>query len=136
MSWEPSPKAIPAVFSLALIAPVSVSYSMKAIPLRPGTRRTSLNFSKRPKIAVRASMSYSSGRFWTKRILFGGKYSSGITAATAFVDLRPAPLVVLIGLALASGATPVAAPALFILFCSSAASAAFFLSAQGFVRNF
>jgi len=70
-------------------------------------------------------MSYSSGRFWTKRILFGGRYSSGMTAAPAGLeDLRPAPRVGLMGRAVSG--TPTAALR-FRALCS-AASAAFFLS--------
>lgn len=130
MTWLPSPKANPAVFSFALIAPVSLSYSTNAIPLLPGTNLTSLKPSYLPNIIVNESTSYSSGRFWTKIILFGGRYSSGITAAEAgFEDLRPAPLVALIGPAAADGGTPTAAER-FNRFCSSRASAAFFLSAK------
>src|SRR5271169_4573108 len=120
---------MPAVFSLALIAPVSASYSMKAMPLLPGTRRTSRKPSYLSKIAVRASMSYSSGRFWTNRILFGGRYSSGTTADPArFDDFRPAPREALIGRDDGSGTAPAATAVLLSLFDSSAASAAFFLS--------
>ena len=130
MICVPSPSAMPAVFSFALIAPVSASYSMNAIPLLPGTNRTSLKPSNLPKIAVRASISYSSGKFCTKRILFGGRYSSGITAAVpALVDLRPAPRAALTGRAETSEGKPAAAERLRS-FCCSAASAAFFLSAM------
>lgn len=65
-----------------------------------------------------------------KIILLGGKYSSGTTAAAAGLDdFKPAPLEALIGRAVASGTVPAAAD-LFSLFCSSAASAAFFLSIE------
>ncbi|KAH0358300.1 hypothetical protein KCU83_g308, partial [Aureobasidium melanogenum] len=43
---------MPAVASLALIAPSSASYSTKAMPLRPGTVRTSLKPAKREKMAT------------------------------------------------------------------------------------
>lgn len=98
LMFLPPFSCMPAVLSLALIAPASFSYSTNAIPRRPGTRRTSRKPSKRPKTLVRASTSVSSGRFWTKRILFGGRYSSGTTAAAAGpVGLRPAPLCVFAG---------------------------------------
>lgn len=129
ITWLPSPSVMPAVFSLALIAPVSASYSTKAIPLLPGTSRTSRKPSNLPKIAVRASISYSSGRFCTKSILFGGRYSSGTTAdVAAFEDFSPAPLEALTGRADASATAPAATADLFSLLVSSAASAAFFLS--------
>jgi hypothetical protein len=131
MTCVASPSVIPAVFSFALMAPVSDSYSTNAMPLRPGTSRTSLNPSNLPNMDDNASISYSSGRFWTKRILLGGRYSSGTTAAPAgFDDLRPAPLEVLIGRALESGSTPAAAADRFSLFASSAASSAFLWSAS------
>lgn len=99
-----SPIAIPDVASLALIAPASVSYSMKAIPARPGTVRTSWNPSKRPKTASRPSWVTSAASSRTKRILFGGRYSSGMTAAAApELGLRPAPLVVFAGRAASIG---------------------------------
>ena len=98
-----SPIGIPDAASLALIAPDSFSYSIKAIPLRPGTNLTSLNPSKRPKTAVRLSWSTSSGRFRKNRILFGGKYSSGMTVAAApAVGLRPAPLAAFAGRAVST----------------------------------
>jgi len=131
MIWLPSPSVMPAVFSLALMAPVSASYSMKAIPLLPGTKRTSRKPSNRPKMAVKASISYSSGRFCTNRILFGGRYSSGTTAAPdGFEDFKPAPLDALTGRGATSETAPAAAADLFSLFDSSAASAAFFLSGR------
>jgi hypothetical protein len=134
MTWPSAPSAMPAVFSLALIAPASLSYSTKAIPLLPGTKRTSLKPSKRSNIVLRALMSYSSGRFWTKRILLGGKYSSGITAPPeGLEDLRPAPRVALMGRA-ASGAIP-CAPGRLRSFCASACSAAFFLSIALLVQH-
>ena len=78
---DSAPTAISAVLSFAVIACCSVSYSTNAIPFLPGTLRISLNPSKRSKIAVSASVSTSLGRFCTNRILFGGRYSAGITAA-------------------------------------------------------
>lgn len=60
-------------------------------------------------------------------ILLGGRYSSGTTAAAdGLEDLSPAPLEVFAGLAARSVAGPGATRLSF--FCSSAASAAFFLS--------
>lgn len=125
--FSPFFSAMPAVFSLAVIAPASASYSTKAIPLRPGTVRTSRKPSKRLKIPVSSSLPKSSGRFWTKRMRLGGRYSSGTTAAApAPVDLRPAPRAFLVGRPL----TAVSAPGRGRLrrFCSSAVSSAFFLS--------
>lgn len=93
-----SPIGIPDVFSLALIAPDSVSYSTKAIPFLPGTNLASMNPSKRENTPVSVSWSILSGRSRKNRILFGGRYSSGMTVAAApVVGLRPAPLVVLAG---------------------------------------
>lgn len=93
-----SPIGIPDVFSLALIAPDSVSYSTKAIPFRPGTNLASMNPSKRENTPVSVSWSILSGRSRKNRILFGGRYSSGITAGAApVVGLRPAPLFVFAG---------------------------------------
>ena len=127
MTLLSSPSTIPAVLSLALIAPASASYSTKAMPFLPGTSRTSLKPSKRPKMAVRLSTSYSSGKFWRNRILLGGKYSSGTTApAAGFEDLRPAPREALIGRPPVSGAFAAAGRLSF--FCASAASCACFLS--------
>lgn len=100
-----SPMAIPEVASLALMAPASVSYSTNAIPLRPGTSLTSWKPSKRPKTSDRPSWLASSGRSRRNKILLGGRYSSGTTAAVApVVGLRPAPFVVLAGRALSAGA--------------------------------
>lgn len=119
----PPLSCIPAVLSLALMAPASFSYSTNAIPRRPGTRRTSRKPSKRPKTLVRASTSQSSGMFWTKRILFGGRYSSGTTAAAAGpVGLRPAPLAVF------AGRPPWSPPGAGRLRRCCSASRAFFLS--------
>lgn len=121
-----SPKVIPAIFSFAVIAPCSASYSTKAIPPRPGTVLTSRNPSKRPNTVDRASTSYSSGTFCRKRILFGGRYSSGTTADVAtLVDLSPDGLAALLGLPSAGAPGP-------RLRClsSSAASSAFLLSAS------
>ena len=85
-----SPRLMPAVFSFAAIAPCSASYSTNARPRRPGTNLTSRKPSKRPKTVVSSSTPYSSGIFCRKRILFGGRYSSGMTAAAAvLVDLSP-----------------------------------------------
>lgn len=80
-------------------------------------------------MAVRASTSYSSGRFCRKRILFGGRYSSGTTAAVVVFDERkPAPRTALIWRAVVSAIVPAAAAAILSFLASSAASAAFFLS--------
>lgn len=129
MTWPLSPRGTPAVFSFALMAPASASYSTKAIPRRPGTKRTSRNPSNLPKMPVKASISYSSGTFCTKRILFGGRYSSGTTAlVAAFEERKPAPRVALIGREVISAAFPAAAAAIFSFLASSAASADFFLS--------
>lgn len=105
IGFPASPMAIPAVASLALIAPDSFSYSTKAMPFRPGTVLTSRNPSKRLNTADRFSWSAVSGSSRRKRILFGGRYSSGMTAAAApAVGLRPAPLAVFAGRA--PSATP------------------------------
>lgn len=97
---------IPDVASLALIAPDSVSYSTNAIPFLPGTNLASVNPSNRPNTLVSVSWSMLSGRSRKNRILFGGRYSSGMTVAAApLVGLRPAPLVVLAG-RVVSGAAP------------------------------
>lgn len=127
MGLPASPMGIPDVASFALIAPVSFSYSTNAIPFRPGTIRTSLKPSKRPKMAVRLSWSALSGRSRKNRILFGGRYSSGMTgAAAAWVDLRPAPFAAFAG-RLASTA-PAAAAGRLSFFCASWASWACLLS--------
>lgn len=114
-----------AMRSFALIAPASDSYSTNAIPDLPGTRRTSLNPSNPLNTLDKTSTSASSGTFCKNRILFGGRYSSGITAAAPPVDLRPAPLV-LIGRAASGGGTTPAARLRF--FCASCASIACFRS--------
>lgn len=68
--------------------------------------------------------SLSSGRFWTKRILLGGRYSSGTTAAAAGpVGLRPAPL------AAFDGRPDCSPPGAGRLRRCCSASRAFFLSA-------
>lgn len=116
-----SPKLIPAVFSFAVMAPCSVSYSTKAMPRRPGTSLISRNPSNRPKMIVKASISYSSGKFWTKRILLGGRYSSNTPPdAALLVDFSPDGRADLVGLI--SGAAP--GPLLLSCLCSSAASSA------------
>ena len=123
-----SPRFIPAVLSFALIAPASASYSTKPMPLRPGTKRTSLKPSNLPKMAVRPSTPYSSGKFCTNKILLGGRYSSGMTApAAGFEDLSPAPLAALTGRA-TLGSTPAAGR--LSCFANSTASAACFLSSR------
>ena len=61
-----------------------------------------------------------------KRILFGGRYSSGTTApAAGFDDFNPAPRVALIGRAATSALTSAGR---FIFFDASAASLAWRLS--------
>lgn len=66
--------------------------------------------------------------FCTNRILFGGRYSSGMTAPAPPVDFRPAPLTALAGLAAAGSETAPAGRLSF--FCASCASRACFLSAK------
>ena len=127
MGLPSGPSAIPAVRSLALIAPTSASYSTNAIPLRPGTVRTSRKPSNAPKMFCRCSLSTSSGKFCKKRILFGGRYSSGITAPAAGLDdLSPAPRVDLMGRAASAAETSAGR-----FFCSAtAASLACFRSEE------
>ena len=126
MGFPSSPRGLPAVLSLALIAPASASYSTNAMFFLPGTALTSRKPSNLAKIAESVSTVTSSDIFCTKRILFGGKYSSGMTAPAAALDgLRPAPRAVLTGrVVLDSGP----AAGRFSFFCNSAASAACFLS--------
>ncbi len=124
-----SPRVMPAVLSLAATAPCSASYSTNAMPRRPGTTRTSRKPSKRAKMPVSASTSYSSATFCKKRILLGGRYSSGMTAACATdVDLRPEGLAILDGRP--SAAAPTATAPRFPGRGPSAASMAFFFSAN------
>jgi hypothetical protein len=123
-----SPMGIPDVASFALIAPASFSYSTKAIPFLPGTNRTSLNPSKRPKTILRLSESAVSGNSRKNRILFGGRYSSGMTGAAAVLeDLRPIPRAVLAGRTFSAG--PGAPAGRLSFFCASRASWACFRSA-------
>lgn len=99
-----SPNVVPAVISLALMAPFSSSYSTNAIPLRPGTRRTSLKPGYCEKSAVSSSGPMLSATWRTNRILFGGKYSSGTTPPAAPpAGLRPAPRAALTAGCAASG---------------------------------
>lgn len=134
MCFSPSLSDILSVLPFAAMAPASVSYSTKAIPVRPGTMRTSRKPSYGLKIAVRASLSKSSGRFWTNRVLLGGRYSSGITAeAPEPVALRPAPRAFFVGRVLPSAGAP--GKGRLRRFCSSAISRAFFLSVMARVSS-
>ena len=65
-----------------------------------------------------------------KRILFGGRYSSGITAAAPPVDLRPVPLAVFAGRTGAGSAAGAEAVGRFSFLLASCASTACFRSAQ------
>ena len=70
-----------------------------------------------------------------KRILFGGRYSSGITAAAPPVDLRPVPLAVFVGRAGAGSFAGAAAVGLFSFLLASCASRACFRSTRYFIIN-
>ena len=80
------------------------------MPRRPGTSLISRNPSNLPNIAPKASTSYSSGIFCKNKILFGGKYSSGITCEAAGpVDFSPDGLESLLGLFSVAGSAPLLA---------------------------
>jgi len=106
------------VASFALIAPASFFIFDESNPLPPGTNRTSLNPSKRPKTILRLSESAVSGNSRKNRILFGGRYSSGMTGAAAVLeDLRPIPRAVLAGRTFSAG--PGAPAGRLSFFCAS-----------------
>lgn len=65
-----------------------------------------------------------------KSILFGGRYSSGITAAAPPVDLRPVLLAVLVGRAGTGSFAGVAAVGRFSFLLASCASRACFRSTR------
>lgn len=117
MSW-------PSRSSFARVADCSVSNSTNAIPLRVGTRRTSLNPGNLNSSVI-WSMSYSLGNCRINRVLFGCKYSSGTTPGAFPADaLRPLPRAVLSAGSPSRGSPSGAGRFL----SSSASSSAFFRS--------